>query len=123
MIQAMPAIQLVPTVDQADHAAGTEYYPSSDGIPTDEFNVFTVGITAEDCTISVEQSIDGSTWIDITDYLIDIGGGFVGGPTVFAGSDDVQWLALLMYPDFIRIKVVYPNDTNATSVMFGRRSL
>ena len=124
MGEQLRPVQVVDDDDLVNHAAGTAYYPSA-GISLSGTSVFTVGITAADCTVSVEQTIDGVTWIDVTDYLEDIGPGLggVGGPVTFVGSTSYQWQSWFIFGDRLRVKVVYPNDTNAVSIMVGRRSL
>uniref|UniRef100_A0A6M3J8X5 Uncharacterized protein n=1 Tax=viral metagenome TaxID=1070528 RepID=A0A6M3J8X5_9ZZZZ len=110
--------------DDTNHVAATVYYPDSGGVSLDERSFFLLGITADDCTVSVEVSMDGTYWVDITDLAVeDIESGGLGGPVVFAAATSVIWIAWVMPAELARLKVVYPDATNQFSATISRRSL
>ena len=119
----IPIGQLVPTADQANHAAATVYYPSDDGLALEDASFPVLGITADDCTISVEISVDRVTWEDVTHYFEQTNSGFLGGPVTILASASMQWVGWFVFADWLRVCVTYPDATNATSVLFSRRSM
>jgi hypothetical protein len=111
--------------DKADHDAGTEYYPDSDGIELfDPQLIRGIGVTAEDVSISVEVSLDRVTWYDVTGYILDVDSWWLGSPVVVAAGAAVSmlWQLILVQADYLRIKAVYGDATNELSVTLGRRT-
>lgn len=116
-MSSLPSVEIA---SETNHTAGTVYYPSDVGAELGGYSNLGLGITAEDCDVSVEATVDGSNWVEVTWYLMDTFGGWLGGPVTFAAgaAATATWLTWGLFPlpvQAIRLAVTYPNDSNEFS--------
>jgi hypothetical protein len=114
---------------ESNTAAGTVYYPDSNGASTNKEMFFALGITAEDCEVSVEVSMDRTNWINCTGNLEDVEdglwGGWIGDSYVFAAgaAETHVWQGWFIMAEWVRLKVIYPNATNSLDANLNSRGL
>jgi hypothetical protein len=103
----------------SNHASGIDYYPSSSGLEMRHFVNLAPEIVGEDVTVSVEASVKGTYWKDVTKLVIDAGEcESLTGPIVIPHGGSVHYLLDLSgvpYP-LVRFKARFHNATNSLEI-------
>ena len=82
----MTDISPIEIADATDTTAGTVYYPSASGFSLGHYTHLGIEIEANDVTLSLEASMSGSSWEDITVAVVDAPAFPVGTPMTLANS-------------------------------------
>ena len=121
----MTDIAPIEIADATNTTAGTVYYPSASGINSGQYTHLGIELEAEDVTLSLEASVTGSSWEDITVAVVDAGSfSYLAAAVVVpagAGEYHLWDLEGCAFP-LVRLVAVYPNGTNSLTATVTRRT-
>ena len=121
----MTDISPIEIADATDTTAGTVYYPSASGFNLGQYTHLGIEIEANDVTLSLEASMTGSSWEDITVAVVDAGSfSYLAGSVVVpagAGEYHLWDLEGMPFP-LVRLVAIYPNGTNELAATVTRRA-
>lgn len=102
-----------------NHSAGDDYYPAAAGLELRHFTNLALELIGEDVTVSVEASVRGTYWVDVTRLVLDAGACVaLTGPLILPAGGTSNYLLDLggiPYP-LVRFKARFRDATNSLEI-------